>query len=157
MFASFGCADAGDVDLKQSTSLFSALLLAGCGSIHGCNALDLPDQIKAEAVAPAGDLVARAWCLNGCDIFYHRALTISRTDAAPGEFMPADEFVIEFNLSPTEAADMALRWRTANQLEIVGKCLVDNEGQPLTNRTYSDVSVRFVRLPPNERCPEPKA
>ena len=124
--------------------------------LSACDALAFDDWMVGEAASPDGQLVARAWCEDGCDVASGRAITIGPATTAATPRLPKDDLIERVVIRQSDAAFL-LRWTGSRTLQISGECLHYGDYQPVPDRRWRGVSIDFVNLPSATPCPEPKA
>lgn len=132
-----------------------ACCVPALAGIAACS-LALPDQVTQEARSPDGALVARAWCVDGCDVFQSRTLTISPADLPVAEYLPASHSVRRIWIIEADDPQLELRWTGERHLIVGGECLSDGDYRPLTGQRNGDVTIEYRRLPTGRRCESPR-
>lgn len=129
------------------------IFAAAVGSLlSGCSLLELDDELRGEAVAPDGRLVARAWCLDGCDVTTGRTITIAEAGRRPGRRAPARDIVQRVYIAENDSAEVTLRWIGDWKLQVAGPCLAGADLRPLAEQRVREVSIEFVRIPATQSC-----
>ncbi|MFA9201037.1 MAG: hypothetical protein ACEQR8_07605 [Cypionkella sp.] len=138
--------------------LIPALLATAGGA---CSALEGPDWLVAEARSPDGQLVARLWCEDFCDVPEAATLTVSpsgrpveveRTEfgTVEGEMPDGDALLRIFRREAERAP--TLEWTTATTLVVAGRCLNDGDYRPLGGIEANGVKVRIADEAPPGAC-----
>ena len=139
--------DSGGTSIKAfaAVSAFVALIACDGGDLF-------PPDLTAEAISPDGQLVARSWCTDACDMPEARTVTVSPVGQPikPDEMLPSDQVVarVYFDNQP----NLELQWAGDRQLTIAGQCLTDRELRPLRSQQVHGVKLHFVRKPTYSRC-----
>lgn len=125
--------------------------------LPACDALTLDDLMVGETASPDGQLVARAWCEDGCDQAEGRTITISPAGTSVTSRLPQDDLIERVDMSDGDAAIFSMRWTSPRTLQISGECLHDGNFEAVTDRRWRGIVIDFVSLPSATPCPEPRA
>lgn len=136
--------------LARVMAMVTAMLLSG-----GCGPIELPDQLGLQAISPDGRLIAREWCVDGCDVPQSRTITVSAAPSAPSGRLPAGDAALRVWIAEHDDARLAMRWTAERALRIEGDCLSDSNYRPLPPQKFKGVTLAFVRSPTQIRCEEP--
>lgn len=130
--------------MKRAAALVTVFATVACGDL-------LPPKLTGEAISPDGQLVARSWCREACDMPEARTITVSSV-ARPlkPDTLPSGDHVVAKVYFDTD--NVELRWTGNRHLTIAGKCLTDSELQPLSPQKVNGLRLHFVRLPTHQRC-----
>lgn len=131
--------------MKRLAALSAFFATVACGDL-------LPPDLTGEAISPDGQLVARSWCMDGCDMPEARTITVSPVSQPikPDTMLPNDHIIarVYFGNEP----QLELQWTGNRQLTVAGQCLTDREFRPLRPQQVNGVKLHFVRTPTHKRC-----